>query len=569
MKQQYIITGAHEKMQGFRYLLFGVLSFVLLIVLVCLPVAPVFADESISESVDLASGSTSDEISTPTQIEQSESQVALDEAVVSSLRTEGIESEEFDAESKSSQSHVHDVNTEITHAEIDEPIDVISTEVTNVPDSTVELESITTQLLSENGEESTTTEIAPAEGEVLTEALPDNNPTLDSVVNGTTSEELLIEVSFEDTTQEDVVENINVSATNTVSVVGNMVTAISNDENKFTFSKDECTTVGDGTFYCATAKTEAEILHVDRIFSAPDADGDKEIYMERDGVLITLTDNQNDDDAPYFDEVANTIVWHRLIDGRYQIMQYNVDDNEEIQLTHDSFNNMQPRISGDTIVWQGWVGDDWEIFLSEKGSVRMLTDNTEHDIAPSINGNHIVWQSFEGEAWRMKVYDIRTGVIDTIENAEGGSIENPRFVLVYDTKLQSGDIETRGYDLESGEVVALSAKPIEVPDKIPDPDQTGEERALVSPSSQPKTKIDTNNDDNLNNTSDDESSVEPGDVVIPAFNASSTGEQSESIAIATTTPDLIIPAYETTQVMTEVSVERESIEDLVIEPYFE
>ncbi len=118
-------------------------------------------------------------------------------------------------------------------------------------------------------------------------------------------------------------------------------------------------------------------------------------------------------------------------------------------------------------------------------------------------------------------------------------------------------------------MIALSAKPTEVPEEIPDPDQTGEERALVSPSVQPKSKTDTTDDDDFHNTPDFESDIETGDIVIPPFTASSTGGQSESTAIATSTPDLVIPAYESVHENTEKSVELQNIEDVVVEPYAE
>jgi hypothetical protein len=330
----------------------------------------------------------------------------------------------------------------------------------------------------------------------------------------------------------------------------------------FSFSKDECTTVGDGTFYCATASTQPQVLHTDRVFSAVDADGDKEIYIEKGGELTELTNNTLEDDAPYFDEVSNTAVWHRLIDGRYQIIQYNFNNETETQLTNDSFNNMQPSVFGDALVWQGWVGNDWEIFFQTGGERKMLTDNTTHDIAPSVNGTHIVWQSFENEAWRMKVYDIRTGLIDTIEDTGGGSIENPRFVLVYDAKMETGDIETRGYDLKSGEVVDLASKPTPVPEDIPDPDQTGEKRALVAPSTQPKQKTNSDENDDVGTTTDN--GIDDGDIVIPSFELPS----DESVMTnATSTPegtvDVLVPSFENSATSTDTA----HIEDLVVEPY--
>ncbi len=195
----------------------------------------------------------------------------------------------------------------------------------------------------------------------------------------------------------------------------------------------------------------------------------------------------------------------------------------------------------------------------------MLTDNTTHDIAPSINGTHIVWQSFENEAWRMKVYDIRTGLIDTIEDTGGGSIENPRFVLVYDAKMETGDIETRGYDLKSGEVLDLASRPTPVPEEIPDPDQTGEKRALVAPSTQPKQKTDSDENDDIGTTTiSGTGNPDDGDLVIPALDEGTDTLNSDTASSTIQdTSDVVIPSFDTGTSTPSI----EHIEDLVVEPY--
>jgi hypothetical protein len=276
------------------------------------------------------------------------------------------------------------------------------------------------------------------------------------------------------------------------------VNVVFNDENLYSFSRQQCVNVGDGSFYCTDEETDAPIVGTDRVFAATDSEGDREIYVEFEGETIKLTDNKSDDNAPFYDALSETIVWHRLIDGRYQIISYDVSTSEETQLTSGRENNMQPSRSGELTVWQTWDNGDWDIVLLEDNERRLLTENGVHDISPRINGTYVVWQSFEDNAWVVKVYDRKTDTIDSIEAGEGGSVENPRFVLVYDRKMDNGDIETKGYDLDSGEVVPLSSTPVSVPVNIPDPEQTGQDRALVAPSVNIKTKSQNEHDDNNN-----------------------------------------------------------------------
>lgn len=337
------------------------------------------------------------------------------------------------------------------------------------------------------------------------------------------------------------------------------------DDNHYLFSKDACIAMGDGTFYCQRVEEKPVVLDTDRVFAAPDSDGDKEIFVEREGELTQISYNLFEDDAPYFDELSNTIVWHRLIDGRYQIIAYSIEDDQETQLTHDHYNNMEPSRFDDVTVWQGWVGNDWEVMMAEEDVVTMLTDNTDPDIVPRITGDYIMWQSFEGNAWRVKVYDRRTGEIETIADANGASLDNPRFVLVYDTKHENGDVETKGYDLRSGQVVPLSATPAPTPKDLPDPEQTGEDRAFVQTPVSVKTKSvtgDANGEGEPDTDTDQDTST-----TSPAFDVIVTPyiDDSLSTSTSTSTDDVVSP------VVTEATTPSTTphISDLIITPFVE
>lgn len=540
----------HKEMRGFEYLVYSAVSLCLLIILVLIPLAPAFADEVL---VSVDSPQIQDiQIVEPDVLEPIESEPTTSATIVDSVPSESGVAEEL----LLSEEEVITLDTD-TDTSIDTTTDELQPDVEDV----LENEQLTVDEITE------TTEI----DEVVEE---DVASVEDTISDTSTSTDTLVDIDTEPTPEIDTTTDAIADTDDEVEEVeqenpGETITVntVNDDTNKFSFSKDECTAVGDGTFYCAEAVETAHVTYTDRIFSASDVEGDKEVYVEKDGELIQISSNQFDDDAPYYDEVSNTAVWHRLIDGRYQIIIYDFDTETESQLTHDRYNNMQPNRFGDAIVWQGWVGSDWEIFLEEKGDVKMLTDNTTHDITPNVNGTHIVWQSFESNAWQMKVYDMRTGAIDTIENAEGGSIENPRFVLVYDTKFESGDVETKGYDLKSGEVVHLASKPVSLPEELPDPDQTGEERALVTTVTQLKPKTE-GDDENASSTMSGGNDDPPTDDVIvepfvPEVVATSTVDFSPD-ELEVSIPSIEIPVYDSSQ---QPAVEH--ISDVVVTPYVE
>jgi hypothetical protein len=380
MKQQRIQMRAHKEMRGLEYLIYSTFSLCLLLVLVLLPLAPVFADEVVPEHTESVVETSSEEENLVTQ----ESVTAVHESADEVETTEVIDIEgDIDAVE----------GVEISHGSL-----LLSTQATETT-MDVQDEVLVHDVASGNTEthlsEATTT--APTVAHTMSDPVVSDIPlhneevlssTTDIVANDSTNATstamAIPEVPLQDVPVRDEVVSTTSEATTSaqnIENVDNVVNVVTNNDNKFSFSKDECTTIGDGTFYCANASLLPEVIHTDRVFSAVDTDGDKEIYVEKAGMLTTLTDNAVDDDAPYFDEVSNTAVWHRLIDGRYQIMEYNFDDETETQVTNDSFNNMQPSVFGDALVWQGWIGNDWEIFLEREGDTKMLTDNTTHDIA--------------------------------------------------------------------------------------------------------------------------------------------------------------------------------------------
>jgi beta propeller repeat protein len=345
-----------------------------------------------------------------------------------------------------------------------------------------------------------------------------------------------------------------------------------NDTNRYQFSKDQCADVGDGSYYCNVKQITTPTLDQDGVFVENDTDGDKEIYLQVNGVRKQITHNLTDDDAPYYDEVSNTIVWERLLSGRYQIFEYNLNTSNEKQLTDDNYNNMQPSRYGTNTVWQSWVDNNWEIVLDQNGKRVQLTHNNTHDISPRINGNYVIWQSFEGNHWRVKVYDIKTGMTETISDSNGGSVQNPRFVLVYDTKFANGDVETRGYDLRNKETVPLSSTPAPVPRNIPNPEPTNQKSTL--PETTMKTKLkssgglssDGNGDGSTGGTDGNNLATSTTDVVVSPF--VSDAEATTTLQKEGTSDVVISPRASSTAATSTFSTDTEKqITDIVVAPY--
>lgn len=586
MQKIYVMSNSHRQMRGFEYLVYCAFSCSLLTVLVFLPLAPLFASELENDTPSLISENL--DIQTTVDFQNTEVENAVTNDAETTLTTNGTDfiSDESNTEHVETVVQTNEIQGEHTSASVEVSSIVEETTMENAPPSETVDGVVLEGLENQNSEASHTSstdlfpevpvddisnslvvEISSQEIDSLDNSLTDETNTVTEETNSVIDETDIVTDEISTSTTQDTGDTTTVISVNTVT----------NDDNRFSFAKSECTIVGEGTFYCARNNSvNMEVSNTDRVFSALDETGDKEIFIEKDGYITKITDNAYEDDAPQYDALSDSIVWQRLIEGRYQIISYDVETSKEVQITSDRYNNMEPQRSGDAIVWQGWVGNDWEIFMLEGDELTMLSDNTIQDITPSITGEYVVWQSFEFDAWKMKVYDIRTKKIETIEDSNGGSIENPRFVLVYDSKLDSGDVETRGYDLKSGEVVPLTAQPAPIPEKIPDPEQTGEERALVSPPVQPKTKIEGSSEDESSGDDNPPTSTQTStstvasdiDLVIPPMTDTDTfvvGTSTTSILVGSPPiEDFVIPQFASS-----TDTATAHIDDLVVEPYIE
>ena len=333
-------------------------------------------------------------------------------------------------------------------------------------------------------------------------------------------------------------------------------------DSQIQFNKADCVAVADGSFYCQPKKPVPP-LSQNGFFALPDSDGDLEIYMQKDGQMNQLTHNTVDDAAPFYDSLSQTIVWHRLIDDRYQIMSYIIESGEETQLTSGTVNNMEPNRAGAYTVWQHWNADNWDIELSDGKTTKILTSSLEHDIAPSIRGTLVVWNKLGfDKSQTIELYDISSGEFTTITDTDGGVISNPRMVLVYESSFENGDVVTKGYDMLTGEIAELASTPVQMPDEIPPPDSTGETRALIQAKSGQKEESEIIDGSQLK-------TADPDPNLVPQSSVISNASTSLTLLVATSSPSLTLdlrlestePVVHTTDIMIEAFTTTTTVAD--------
>ena len=127
------------------------------------------------------------------------------------------------------------------------------------------------------------------------------------------------------------------------------------------------------------------------------------------------------------------------------------------QVTNNPYEDSFPRIGGNYLVWQGYVGGDWEIFLYniETGETSQITDNSYDDLSPRTDGNYIVWQGFNDGEWDIFLWDgieiqaisdrsaedaspqIANGLIVWTSEPFGDDFVGPEEVMLYDAVTQT------------------------------------------------------------------------------------------------------------------------------------
>ncbi|MBW2171740.1 MAG: hypothetical protein JRF69_07130, partial [Deltaproteobacteria bacterium] len=77
------------------------------------------------------------------------------------------------------------------------------------------------------------------------------------------------------------------------------------------------------------------------------------------------------------------------------------------QVTANSIEDSLPHVKGNFVVWQGYDGSDWEVFLYNMvtGTTIQITDNDEDDVSAQTDGHYVVWRGYNGGEWDVFIWD--------------------------------------------------------------------------------------------------------------------------------------------------------------------
>ena len=118
----------------------------------------------------------------------------------------------------------------------------------------------------------------------------------------------------------------------------------------------------------------------------------REVFYWDNGTLVRLTNNNHYDIRPETD--GTTVVWAAANgpSGSEEIMRWEPGGGA-VKLTNNTVFDTQPEVSGDVVVFTRDDGSDFEIFFRFFGVDYQITDNDFNDFEPAIDGDRVVWEA--------------------------------------------------------------------------------------------------------------------------------------------------------------------------------
>ena len=104
-----------------------------------------------------------------------------------------------------------------------------------------------------------------------------------------------------------------------------------------------------------------------------------------------ITSNSYEDTLPQIK--GNYLVWQGYVGGDWEIFLYNTVTDEITQITNNDYNDLSPQTDGTCIVWHGSNDGEWDIFLWDGGDIHLISDRGADDLSPQVANGLIVWTS--------------------------------------------------------------------------------------------------------------------------------------------------------------------------------
>ena len=148
---------------------------------------------------------------------------------------------------------------------------------------------------------------------------------------------------------------------------------------------------------------------------------DTEVMINSGGGNVALTANSGADAEPSV--YGASVVWQSSSTSAptasitdFDVMLYDGSSTTNLTSSQSTTNHTNAAIFGSNVIWQGWDGNDWEIFLYNGSTISRLTNNSVDEVNAVISGNYIAWEGFDGNDTEIFRYSISSGTTEQITN---------------------------------------------------------------------------------------------------------------------------------------------------------
>lgn len=150
-----------------------------------------------------------------------------------------------------------------------------------------------------------------------------------------------------------------------------------------------------------------------------------DIYTRPSGAGITQV--TSDDLLDWSPQISNSghMVWLSYDGVQCDVVVKRTTDPAPMQITTTSEEEHNPVINDAGIVaWQGFDGNDWEIFVYSGNTITQLTDNDFDDVTPQINSlGEIAWFAFGGNLG-IYLFEPETGTVSKLSESYTGHYDS-------------------------------------------------------------------------------------------------------------------------------------------------
>lgn len=153
---------------------------------------------------------------------------------------------------------------------------------------------------------------------------------------------------------------------------------------------------------------------------------------------------------------GNELVFQGWDGNDYEIFRYRFDTGQLEQITNNSFDDTAPVVWDGRIAWVGYPTITAEIFYWADGALRKISERTEDNTAPSIWEGQVVWQAYDDTDMEIYYFNGRRTIKLTSNTWDDLAPQIRDGLITWMSYVDNWDSEIMAFDLSDNIAVQLT-----------------------------------------------------------------------------------------------------------------